>query len=276
MLKMLITGSNGFIGKHLIEFYSKTYEIIEQNRSIHINEALNSKPDLIINCAASIYEEDSMFDSNVILVYTLLNYIIKNKSTKMIHIGSSSEYGKKTYQTTETDFLDPRTTYEATKSAATMLCVGYARAYNLSIAVARPYSVYGKYEKSYRLFPRLYNAFIKDEHMKLYNGFHDFIYIKDLIKGIDSLLVADHDKMKGDIVNFGSGKQYSNFEILDLFKTILKKDPKITICNYLDKNFESEVWVCDKAYALQKYNFKCEYSIQEGIIDLIKEKTRKN
>lgn len=276
MLKMLITGSNGFIGKHLIEFYYKTYEIIEQNRSININEALKSKPDLIINCAASIYEEDSMFDSNVILVYTLLNYIIKNNSTKMIHIGSSSEYGKKTYQTTETDFLDPRTTYEATKSAATMLCVGYARAYNLSIAVARPYSVYGKYEKSYRLFPRLYNAFIKDEHMKLYNGFHDFIYIKDLIKGIDSLLVADHDKMKGDIVNFGSGKQYSNFEILDLFKTILKKDPKITICNYMDKNFESEVWVCDKTYALQKYNFKCEYSIQDGIIDLIKEKTRKN
>ena len=45
---MLITGSNGFIGKHLIEFYSKTYEIIEQNRSININDALNNKPDLII------------------------------------------------------------------------------------------------------------------------------------------------------------------------------------------------------------------------------------
>ena len=274
MLKMLITGSNGFIGKHLIDFYSKTYEIIEQNRSININDALNNKPDLIINCAAIIYEQDGMFDSNVILVHTLLNYMIKNKSTKMIHLGSSSEYGKKPYETTETDFPDPRTTYEATKSAATMLCVGYARAYDLSLAVARLYSVYGKYEKSYRLFPRLYNAFIKDEHMNLYNGFHDFIYIKDLIKGIDSLLLADHDKMKGDIVNFGSGKQYSNFEILDMFKKILKRDPKITIYNYMNKNFESEVWVCDKTYALQKYNFKCEFTIEDGLKDLFKEKER--
>ena len=81
MKKMLITGSSGFISKNLIEFYSNIYEITEQNRSIPINDALQTNPDLIINCAASIYEEDSMFDSNVILVNTLLNYVKKNSHT---------------------------------------------------------------------------------------------------------------------------------------------------------------------------------------------------
>jgi UDP-glucose 4-epimerase len=78
--------------------------------------------------------------------------------------------------------------------------------------------------------------------------------------------------MKGDVVNFGSGKQYSNFEILDIFKKILNQDPKITINNSTNKSFESDIWVCDTHYAEQKYNFKCEYSIEAGIVDFIKEK----
>lgn len=274
MKKLLITGSCGFIGKNLMEFYSNIYEIIEQNRSIPINDALQTNPDLIINCAASIYEEDSMFDSNVILVNTLLNYVKKNNNTRMIQIGSSAEYGRKSHATKETDYLDPTTIYEATKCAATMLCVGYARSYDLSIAVARPYSVYGKYEKSYRLFHKLYNAFVKNEPMDLYNGFHDFIYIKDFIKGIDTLLHTDHHKLKGDVVNFGSGNQYSNFEILDMFKTTLNRDPNIIIHNDMRKCFESTTWVCDTTYAEQKYKFKCDYDMKSGIIDFIKEKEK--
>ena len=271
MKKLLITGSDGFIGKNLIEFYSNHYNIIKQNRSINIDSVLAEQPELIINCAANIYEETDMFDSNVILVYKLINYV-KENNARMIHIGSSAEYGRKAYATKETDYLDPTTIYEATKSAATMLCVGYAKAYNLSIVVARPYSVYGKHEKSYRLFHKLYNAFIKNEPMDLYNGFHDFIYIKDFLKGIDTLLCADHNKIKGDVVNFGSGKQYSNFEILDIFKTILNQDPKITIHNDMNKSFESSVWVCDTNYAEKKYQFKCDYDIKNGIIDYIKSK----
>jgi nucleoside-diphosphate-sugar epimerase len=269
MKKLLITGSNGFVGKNLVEFYSNRYHIIEQNRSVSIDTVLAEQPEFIINCAASIYEEAYMFDSNVSLVHKLINYV-KINNAKMIHIGSSAEYGRKSHATKETDYLDPTTLYEATKSAATMLCVGYARAYNLSIAVARPYSVYGKYEKSYRLFHKLYNAFIKNEPMSLYNGFHDFIYIKDFIKGIDTLLHADHDIIKGDVVNFGSGKQYSNFQILDIFKSILKQDAPITIHNSMSKSFESETWVCDTTYSQQKYNFKCDYDIKNGIIDYIK------
>jgi len=269
MKKILITGCDGFIGKSLIDFYANKFYIIKQNRKIKLEDALEKKPDFIINCAADIYEETTMFKSNVEMVFTLIQYV-KETKTRMIQIGSSSEYGRKRSATKESDFLDPTTPYEATKSAATMLCKGYAIAHDLSIVVARPYSVYGKYEKPYRLFHKLYNAFIKKEPMTLYNGFHDFIYIKDFIKGIDTLLHADHDVIKGDIVNFGSGKQYSNFEILDVFKSVLKQDAPITIHNSMSKSFESETWVCDTTYSQQKYNFKCDYDIKNGIIDYIK------
>ena len=151
-----------------------------------------------------------------------------------------------------------------------MLCIGYAKTYNLDIVVARPYSVYGKYEKSYRLFPRLYNAFLNNEPMTLYNGVHDFIYIKDFIKGLDILLNSNKDKICGDIVNFGSGKQYTNFEILDFFKKHLKGNPPISINTNMNKSFESDIWICDTQYSNIKYDFSCDYDIENGIIDYIK------
>lgn len=269
MKKILITGSNGFIGKNLINFYEKKYSIIYHTRNTNIFDVLKDKPDLIINAAASIYEESEMFESNVVLVNCLIDYI-KKTNTRMVHIGSSSEYGRKNIPTKETDCPSPTTAYEATKSAATMLCVGYAKAYNLEICVARPYSVYGKHEKSYRLFPRLYNSFVNNEPMTLYNGFHDFIYIKDFVRGIDTLLNSEKETIKGDIVNFGSGHQYSNFEIFELFEKQFSHKAPVTINNNMNKNFESDIWVCDPSYAQKKYNFTCEYNITTGISDYIK------
>jgi nucleoside-diphosphate-sugar epimerase len=186
MKKMLITGSNGFIGKNLIDYYSSMYEIITHTRNDDIKIKLKQNPDVIINCAANIYNEETMFDSNVILVYELLQYV-KEKKIKMIQIGSSAEYGKKDKPSKETDNLEPRNLYEATKASATMLCMGFAKEYDLPIAVVRPYSVYGIHEKSYRLFPKLFDAFTQNKEMTLYQGYHDFIYIKDFLRGLNIL-----------------------------------------------------------------------------------------
>lgn len=268
MKKMLITGSNGFIGKNLIEFYKNKFIILQHSRENKIEDLLKENPDIIINCAASIYDENVMFESNVLLVKKILDHT-KQTNCKLIHLGSSSEYGRKTRPTKESDCLSPTTLYETTKSAATMLCIGYAKTYNLDIVVARPYSVYGKYEKSYRLFPRLYNAFVNNQAMTLYNGVHDFIYIKDFIKGIDILLNSNKDKICGDIVNFGSGKQYTNFEILNFFKNQFKSIPQIEINTNMNKSFESDIWICDTEYAYKKYNFSCDYDIESGIFDYI-------
>ena len=271
MKKLLITGCDGFVGKSLIDFYANKFHIIKQNRKIKLENALEQKPDFIINCAADIYDETLMFKSNVEMVFALIQYV-KETKTRMIQIGSSSEYGRKKSASKESDFLDPTTPYEATKSAATMLCKGYAIAHDLSIVIARPYSVYGKYEKEYRLFPRLYESFINNKQMTLFNGYHDFIYINDFVNGLDILLNEDHNKIKGDIVNFGFGKQYSNFEIYELFKKITKKNGNVTIYNNMSKSFESDIWLCDTTHAKQKYNFRCEWSIEKGIDQFIKDK----
>lgn len=272
MKKLLITGSNGFIGKSLKNYYKNKFNVIEFKRNDNIFDALALKPEYIINTAADIYQPETMFDSNVFLVEKLLNYV-KDTKIKMIQIGSSAEYGRKIYPTKETDFLDPTNMYEGTKAAATMLCIGMAKEYNLPIAVARPYSVFGCHEKPHRLFPKLYDAFVYDKDMILNQGYHDFIYIKDFINGINILLESDNEKICGDVVNFGSGVQTSNYDVLNIFESIFKKKSKnIKIIDSFAKKFESNVWVADIKYSQEKYNFLLEYNIKNGIIDFIKEK----
>jgi len=273
-LKILITGSNGFIGKNLVEFYSNKHEILTHTRKDNIKESLEKNPDVIINCAADIYGDSTMFESNVLLVNNILNYV-KQNVCKFVQIGSSAEYGRKQTPSKETDFLDPTTMYEATKAAATLLCIGVAKSYRLPIVVARPYSVYGKYEKNYRLFSALYDAYKSNKPMILNQGYHDFIYIKDFIRGINILVESDSEKITGDIVNFGTGKQISNFELLNIFKNIFNYIPNcIRLNDEMVKPFESDIWVCDTTHSKQKYNFECDYDLKKGIIDLFKEKDK--
>lgn len=266
-MNIFITGSTGFIGKNLIEFY-QNHHIFKYHRE-PLQETLSwFQPDVIINCAAEIYDSAKMFDSNVLLTKECAEYVRKYPHTKMIQIGSSSEYGPLAHAGSEQDRINPVDMYQATKGMATIMCQGYARQYGLNISIARPYSVYGRYEKPHRLFPMLWKAFVLDRPMDLYDGYHDFIYINDFIKGIDTL-VQNNNIPPGDIVNFGSGKQYSNFEILNLFEKITKKPAPVTKIGLMAKKFESSLWCCDTTYASTQYQFNCEFSIEQGIIDFL-------
>ena len=268
-MKIFITGSTGFIGQHLVNYY-KGHEIFQHKRYMNLSAKLDYfRPDIIINCAAEIYVSEDMWIPNVIWTNNCLEYVKDNPNTKMVQIGSSAEYGPMSRASTETDCINPVDMYQATKGAATLLAQGYARQYKLDISVARPYSVYGAGEKPHRLFPRLWKAFMIDSPMKLFHGFHDFIYINDFIRGID-LLVQHNDKPLGDIVNFGSGIQYSNKEILEVFEKITGKTAQVEIINQMAKAFESEVWICNTTYARTQYGFEISYDIETGIKEFLK------
>ena len=273
-MKIFITGSNGFIGRNLVEYYNTEHEVYSYTRENLLDALQYFKPTVIINSAAEIYNSSVMFQSNVEIPNICLNWIKTfSNETKMIQIGSSSEYGILPYSSREIDRINPVNMYQSTKGMATLLCQGMAREFNLDITIARPYSVYGKYEKSHRLFPKLWKACKLNVEMTLYNGYHDFIYINDFIKGID-ILVKNNSSIRGDIVNFGSGMQYSNLEVLELFKKVSNNENiPVKIENRLVKEFESTVWVCNNTYATEVYKFQCDYSLLTGIQEFLETAT---
>lgn len=268
-MKIFITGTTGFLGRSLKEHFEQSHQVTEYVRTANLTMSLIvARPDLIIHCAGEIYNADKMFSTNVGMVEEILEWVKRNPETRMIQIGSSAEYGPMHRATSEVDPINPVDVYQATKGAATLLCQGYARQFGLQTLVARIYSGYGVNERPHRLFPKLYRAFFHNEPMKLFGGVHDFIYIDDFVRGIDMLTQTPWPA--GEIVNFGSGRQYTNRAVLDTWQQVTGRTAPVEYEDRLSKAYESDVWVCDTAYARMQYKFQTEYSLEDGIEDFIK------
>lgn len=270
-MKIFITGATGFVGQNLVEYYTKRgHEVYAYRRNEILRDCLEQfKPDAVINSAAEIYDPEYMFEPNIVMVQTILEYVRKcDQYCRVIQIGSSSEYGPTDHATAEDTLLKPVDFYQATKGAATLMCQGWARFFNLPVWIVRPYSVYGPGERPHRLFPRLYRAFNYDEPMTLYQGFHDFIYINDFVRGID-LVLQTWDLAPGEIVNFGSGSQTSNFDLLDIWTKVTgNTDAPVAKVAEMRKAFENNIWVCDTKKSIE-LGFDCEYSLETGIRDFL-------
>lgn len=262
-MKLFLTGASGFIGTNFIKYFNN-YEIFQFSKGQDFLQDINYfKPDIIINAGAEIYLEQYMWDSNVLLTKQCVEYVKDNPYVKMIQIGSSSEYGILNKPGSELDPISPIDIYQTTKGISTLICQGYARNYKLDINILRPYSLYGPHEKPHRLFPRLWKAFILDQPMVLYDGYHDFIYIDDFLRALK--IVIDKGQIGvGDIINCGSGIQISNFEVYNLFKKLTGKEAPVTLDNKMAKKFESSIWLCNTDYANKKYNFKTEINLEQG------------
>jgi dTDP-glucose 4,6-dehydratase len=242
MSTVLITGAAGFVARNFIDSCSDQ-TVLSYSKGDNIDDKLGQMPDIIINAAAEIYDPSKMFESNIMLTQKILEWVRQNKNTKLIQIGSSSELGMLTKPGSESDLVNPNNMYSSTKGAATILCQGYARQYNLDITILRPYSLYGRYEKEHRLFPALRRVFENNETMTLYNGYHDWTYIDDFIQSIH--WVINKKGTQGEIYHIGTGNQHSNFYVLEQFRNFYGVDGNVEIKSSYTKNYDSEKWVCD-------------------------------
>ena len=276
-MKIFITGTSGFLGRSLKEYYESNHTIVEYVRGTDIvTQLIVEQPDLIIHCAGEIYNPENMFKTNVVMVENILEWVRRNPRTRMIHVGSSSEYGALDRPSRETDRINPLNVYEATKGAGTLLCQGYARHYHLDVCVARIYSGYGAYEKERRLFPTLYRAFFNDEPMRLFDGVHDFIYIDDFVRGIDTLVTKGF--VQGDIINFGSGTPTTNLEVLQAWQQVTgRTDSPVDYQGGQMQHAQRDAafWCCDTTYAFNQYGFKTQYTLAQGIRGFINNKEKK-
>lgn len=281
-MNILLTGSTGFIGKNIFNFFTKEihyenyFNLYCLSRGQSLTDFSNIQFDSIIHSAAEIYQDNLMFESNIKLTYDLLEFAKKQKHLKsFINLGSSSEYGYKKNKMSENDVLQPRNIYESTKGAATLLCQGYAKKYNIPAITIRLFSIYGPHEPNHRLIPTIYQKSLLQETISISDGMHDFLYIDDLIDLISLVIYSGKDKITGDIINAGTGIQTSNIGVVNLFNKILKTEIKTANSDKL-RDFDSNSWVCDTEYVKNKYNWNSKINLEQGITKYINYRKHNN
>jgi len=271
-MRILITGYTGFIGKSLLKrFEGEDIKVIGRewkSDSTLKNQIIKFNPEYIIHCAAEIKNAYNTFEANVLMLNWLLETTSNINYKAFINIGSSSEYGHTTVPMTERELLKPRTMYEATKGAGTLLCQGFAREFDKPIATVRPFSVYGEHEPLARLIPTLFRNFKTNTISNISLGVHDFIYIDDFLDGLLSVMFAEREIIKGDIIHLGSGIQHTNLEVYNIIKKIFNSTLEPIFIENIFNKYDTLNWVADLTYAKSRYKFNPKYTLETGLQQL--------
>jgi dTDP-glucose 4,6-dehydratase len=203
--------------------------------------------DYIINTAAethvgnSISNSDEFVHSNINGVHNLLK-LIKNyrqetiKTPVLLHFSTDEVYGDITIGShTESDLLKPSNPYSATKAAADMLILAWARTYNLPYIIVRPTNNYGIGQYVEKLIPKACKMLSLGRKIQLHNYGHpirNWLHAEDTAMAVVFIIESG---LKNEIYNIAGGFEQSN---LDTIKKVIKEyNGDTDIDKYIDTSY---------------------------------------
>ncbi len=270
---IFITGSSGFIGRNIVEFFENDYNILAPPHKEldllsqeDVNEFFDDNDiDYVIHCANLGGNRKAIDSPDIVEKNTRMFFNIVENSTKykkLIHLGSGAEYSK--------DSMPPKVTEDYLGTVIPKDYYGFSK-YIISkyientenIYCLRLFGVFGRYE-DYE-FKFISNSILKNilemPITIMQNVYFDWIYIDDLLNIINYFI---ENKPSKNIFNASTGK----------------KTDLITISNIINENsdFKSDINIINeglnKEYSanndrlmneIKNYKFK---SMEEAIKEL--------
>lgn len=213
---ILVTGSEGFIGKHLVERLQRDgHEVCPWDR----NEPIGNKFDLCNLKLKHYGEVDVVFhlaaktglqgwdkyieyqQDNVNGTYNLLRSL--NVRKKFILTSTSSVYGRNAFGVTEALKPFPVSPYGVTKLAQEELCWAWYRTHGLPLTVLRLFSVYGPGQREDMAFSKFIRAAKNGEPLTICEGQKRGVtYIDDVIDAL-MLTMENPALTNGETYNVG-------------------------------------------------------------------------
>ena len=263
----LISGINGFLGKHLADtLLREGHKVAGIPRDLFTdtgaltNYLIMARPDYIFHLGAYGGQRgqtnmDQCLATNIFNTYLLLKFSEQLPLKKFVYVGTSSEYGKKNKTMSENDLLEPITPYAVTKACASLLTRLFP-----NTVVVRPFSMFGEGEADWKFIPTVTKALKNGEKIDIRSyPKHDWIYVGDAASAIVKVAMSN----LGGVVNIGSGKQYTNLEIIKMLEKIAKR--KLYYNDLLvGKPQDSEYWVANIS-KLTSIGFSQTYGLRCGL-----------
>jgi len=256
--KILITGSEGMVGKNLInklESLGYLNLILPSKKDLDLRERekvfgyfSKVKPKYVFHLAAKVGGIKANMDSpveflrdNLLLNTNILDASYSYKVKKLINLGSSCIYPKECSQPMREESLlsgkfEPTNEgYALSKVSSLKLCEFYNKEHGTNFILLMPPNMYGKFDKFDEKNSHVLAALLKKFHKSKKNGEHsvsiwgdgtakrEFLYAKDMAE----ILIFSMDKINSSdlyekgFLNCGSSEEISIKNLAGLVKKVV-------------------------------------------------------
>lgn len=251
-MKVLITGSSGFIGGHLVKEYENNgYEVVRCDLKGTGNYVFMDitdpemvlcileqyKPDILVNMAGqanvglSWKKPQLTVQLNTIGSINILEAVrLINPKIRVLAVGSSDEYGsleEKGLNVTEDIQVRPITPYAISKQAQEFFAQLYNCVYGMNICMVRIFNLGGAGQTKGYMISDFASGVAEIEaglrdHLMVGNlsSARDFTHVNDAVRAIRLLSEKGH---AGEIYNIASGATHTAQEVLDKIIELAKK-----------------------------------------------------
>ena len=260
-MKILITGSAGFVASSLIDYFNKYNPDISiiglddfsygyKNRleglnldflEVGIKEFTKNKKylqtfDAVIHCAAiaplpeNEIDPVRSYENNLLNTISIADYCSKIGCPKLIFFSSGAIYENDiSFPSNEFEHKNTTLVYPTSKMCAEHALSAYSRSYGLNTVALRLFNLYGPRQDYFRKQPPLIGyilkCLIKDETAFLYSDGkqrRDYIYILDVFEIVKKILFSNNND-NFIALNVGTGNTYSVNQIVEKLSEIAGK-----------------------------------------------------
>lgn len=307
--KVLVTGSEGFIGSHLTEklvslgadvrafvLYNSFgkwgwLDTLKDNDKKKLDifmgnicEAYNVKKamegiDVVFHLAAligipySYYSPESYVSTNVMGTLNVLQAAREAGVKKIVHTSTSETYGTAIYAPIDEKHpLQGQSPYSASKIGADMMAESFYRSFDMPVAIIRPFNTYGPRQSARAVIPTIISQILSgSKKIKLgsLSPVRDLTFVSDTVRGF--IKVAESDKSAGNVINIGSGKGVTIGELAEKIFELTGSELEIESDGTRVRPQKSEVMklICDNKKASDLLGWKPEYTLEKGLLETI-------
>ena len=300
MAVILVTGSEGFIGRRLVErlvknghevigvsrrsvqsFRSKSYrylslDITEPTALRRISDA--NAIDVVFHLAGLTTHEELVahpvgtLKANVASLMNVLEFFSSTPATRFVFASTGKVYGHiKRLPIREDHPVRPRNVLGTSKRVAEALIEFFARDDSRQYATARIFNVYGPGQRDYFLVPTILRQVLagsNDVTLGSTDMQRDYIFLEDAVAALLALSTAPLD-MGVNYVNVGSSVPVTPKDIVDLIAEILGRPLRIVSDPTLFRTDEDLAEFADVS-RLSSMGWSQEHDLRAGLAETIK------
>jgi dTDP-glucose 4,6-dehydratase len=299
--KLLVTGGAGFIGANFVHHILATWpedKVVVLDKLTYAGNLANLKGvaddpryafvqadicdrkaveaaldeysiDVIVNFAAethvdrSIVSPDAFIQTDVVGTHTLLE-IARARQMRYHQVSTDEVYGHVDVgASVETDAVEPRSPYAASKTAGDLLVNAYHITYGLNTTITRGSNNIGPYQYPEKVLPLFASNAMDDQSLPIYgDGMQerDYQWVGDHCEAIDLVI---REGKAGETYNVGTGTSIPNVEMTALvLETLGKPD---SLIRHVEDRPGHDRRYCIDTTKLRELGWEPRHSPQEAI-----------